>query len=228
MTLAWQTELRQTEKLVLLALADNANDEGQCFPAVATLMSRCCMTDRGVQKVIGALVHLGHLTQHFRPGKSTVYIVHPRTTVHPEQRFTPERQFAPPPNGGSPPPPNGSSPPEKKKTSSLEPSVESSLNHHGAVNGAKKSARAESEEPPPSNLNVEAWHRWEQYRREIRRPIKPVSVPAAQRKLAGFGADQGAVVEQSIANGWQGLFDLGRKATASRGFDTADEWRPSE
>jgi hypothetical protein len=33
-------------------------------------------------------------------------------------------------------------------------------------------------------------------------------VLAAQRKLAGFGAGQAAVVEQSIANGWQGLFPL--------------------
>jgi hypothetical protein len=77
--------------------------------------------------------------------------------------------------------------------------------------------------PPPSNLNVEAWHRWEQYRREIRKPIKPASLAAAQRQLAGFGSDQGAVVEQSIANGWQGLFAL--KPEATRAKREASEWR---
>lgn len=45
------------------------------------------------------------------------------------------------------------------------------------------------------------------YRKQIRRPIKPVSVPAAQLKLAAYGEDQAEVVEQSIANGWQGLFE---------------------
>lgn len=57
-------------------------------------------------------------------------------------------------------------------------------------------------------LNFEAWGRFEAYRREIRKPIKPGSVQAAQLKLAGFGADQAAVVEESIAQGWTGLFPL--------------------
>ena len=133
MTLAWQTELRQTEKLVLLALADNANDEGQCFPAVATLMRRCCMTDRGVQKIIGMLVQQGHITQHFRPGKSTVYIVHPRTAVHPEHGSprtvvhpTPEPPFTTTPERRDENPRTAVHPNLKK------PSIESSVNRQEA------------------------------------------------------------------------------------------------
>lgn len=59
-----------------------------------------------------------------------------------------------------------------------------------------------------AGLDLEAWSRFETYRREIRKPIKPASVLASQKKLAAFGAAQPAVVEQSIANGWQGLFEL--------------------
>jgi hypothetical protein len=55
-------------------------------------------------------------------------------------------------------------------------------------------------------LNQEAWSRWESYRREIRKPIKPASILAAQRKLAGFGSNQLATVENSIAEGYTGLF----------------------
>jgi len=72
----------------------------------------------------------------------------------------------------------------------------------------KNKTRAPAREPPPAGMDANAWNRWETYRREIRKPIKPASVQAAQRKLAGFGADQAAVVEQSIAQGWTGLFDL--------------------
>ena len=62
--------------------------------------------------------------------------------------------------------------------------------------------------PVTAGLDVAAWDRWVRYRMDIRKPIKPASMQAAQEKLAGFGADQAAVVEQSIANGWQGLFEL--------------------
>ena len=71
-------------------------------------------------------------------------------------------------------------------------------------------------------LDLKAWERWEAYRREIRKPIKPGSVQAAQLKLAGFGADQAAVVEESIAQGWTGLFPLKRAGDAKQKLT----WRP--
>lgn len=68
---------------------------------------------------------------------------------------------------------------------------------------------------PVEGLDPQAWERWLAFRAEIRKPIKPASVAAAQRALAKFGANQAAVVEQSIANGWQGLFDLKPGATTA-------------
>ena len=59
-------------------------------------------------------------------------------------------------------------------------------------------------------LDAPAWSRWTAYRAEIKKPLRPASLDAAARQLAKFGdsATQAAVVEQSIANGWQGLFAL--------------------
>lgn len=54
-------------------------------------------------------------------------------------------------------------------------------------------------------LDVAAWNRWETYRRGIRKPIREQSLEAAQKKLASFGSQQAAVVENSIAEGYQGL-----------------------
>jgi hypothetical protein len=53
----------------------------------------------------------------------------------------------------------------------------------------------------------EALGRWLAYRRQIRKTLKPASVEAAVKKLAGYGA-AGAVqsIDESISNGWQGLF----------------------
>jgi hypothetical protein len=70
------------------------------------------------------------------------------------------------------------------------------------------SAKTQADAELPPGLDPAAWSRWTDYRKQIRKALKPVSIPAAQRELAAFGADQAAVVEQSIANGWQGLFAL--------------------
>jgi hypothetical protein len=65
---------------------------------------------------------------------------------------------------------------------------------------------ARAREPVPEGLDIESWNRWEIYRRKSRKPIKPESVLAAQRKLAGFGSEQAAAVEHSIANGYTGIW----------------------
>ena len=83
MALAWEARLPITEKLVLLALADNASDEGHCFPSITTLVRKCGAAERTIYKTIDRLESLGHLTRHVRKGRSTVYDVHPCTTCTP-------------------------------------------------------------------------------------------------------------------------------------------------
>ena len=53
-----------------------------------------------------------------------------------------------------------------------------------------------------------AWEQWLDYRKKIKKPLKQVSYKLAQKKLAAYGDNQLAVVEQSMSNGWQGLFEL--------------------
>jgi len=57
-------------------------------------------------------------------------------------------------------------------------------------------------------LDTEAWDRWVSYRKAIKKAIKPASEHAMKLKLQSYGDNQSAVVEQSIANQYQGLFDL--------------------
>ena len=67
-----------------------------------------------------------------------------------------------------------------------------------------------------NELDEAAWERWVAFRKAIRKPIKPASESAMKLKLSRFGADQDAVVNQSIANQWQGLFDLKDKKKPDR------------
>jgi hypothetical protein len=66
-------------------------------------------------------------------------------------------------------------------------------------------------------LDEAAWEQWVAYRKAIRKTIKPASEHAMKLKLSRFGADQQAVVDQSIAGQYQGLFELHKKATPRPG-----------
>lgn len=52
---AWSLALPPTPKIVLLALADEANDDGYTFPSVAYLAQKCSLGDRTVQRVLRKL-----------------------------------------------------------------------------------------------------------------------------------------------------------------------------
>ena len=65
--------------------------------------------------------------------------------------------------------------------------------------------------PLVEGLDQEAWTEFVTFRSAIRKPIHQASAKAAQTRLVQFGLGDGgqlAVVHQSIANGWRGLFAL--------------------
>ena len=114
---------------------------------------------------------------------------------------------------------------DRDASQSVASSRNKSRQSQEVANVAHTEAEAEEEKNPPTpqggliGLDPSAWDRWLEYRRELRKPLKPASILAAQRKLAAFGCDQSAVVEQSIAQGWTGLFPLkSRSAGGGRGF----------
>lgn len=102
MSAVWECDaLDASERLVMLSLADHADDAGRCYPSVARLCRRTSMSDRGVQKVIARLVARGFIA--IRPnagqGGANLYTV----TATPEPRSPPNdvhprTTFAPPPN----------------------------------------------------------------------------------------------------------------------------------
>ena len=77
MSAVWDANIPPSEKLVLLALADCANDEGHCWPSAATLARKSGQGERTVRRAIQSLVAKGHLTQNPRNGTSPTYLVHP-------------------------------------------------------------------------------------------------------------------------------------------------------
>ena len=56
---AWQQAVSGSTKLVLIALADSASPEGECWPGRKAVAKMCGITDRSVTEHIGKLVILG-------------------------------------------------------------------------------------------------------------------------------------------------------------------------
>lgn len=94
MTAAWAVELPAGDKLVLLALADCANDEGQCWPGLATLSQKTGRCRRSLQESLRALDQAKHISRVENPGKGMNYTVHPVAKSAPVARNAPVAKSA--------------------------------------------------------------------------------------------------------------------------------------
>ena len=208
----WElTGLEPSEKLILLSLADNSNDSGVCWPSVSNMVRKTGLSERTVQGTVSALVMAGHLTRVQRSGRSTIYTVHPRNHCTPAMAAPPQ-PLHPTPAVAAPHPRNHCT--QNHQRTIIEPSegremaltVSSVPEPERSLARIKKGIRTLP--AVVANLDAEALETWVAYKREIRKPVRDASLPALAKKLAEFGEDQKAVVEQSIAFGWAGLFAL--------------------
>jgi hypothetical protein len=76
MTEVWaKAPFKRSDLLILLALADSANDEGVCWPSIATLAKRGRINRRNTYAALGKLEEAGWLERTSREGRSTIYTV---------------------------------------------------------------------------------------------------------------------------------------------------------
>jgi DNA-binding transcriptional regulator YhcF (GntR family) len=115
MTQAWKSKFGSTAKMVLLALCDNANDQGECFPSVSMLAEKCSLSERAVFKQLDMLEESGAIKRNGRTGRSTIYMLNPCTWFTPapdaplnDVHTTPERGSPTPLNVVHPTPERGS------------------------------------------------------------------------------------------------------------------------
>lgn len=110
MSACWPLQgMSPAQKAVLISLADQANDQGVCWPAVDSIAMRCCLSKRAVQQAIKWLRGAGIVSVEERQGRSTMYSVTPAAyappqEMHPSSICTPEAN-APTPADSAPPPP---------------------------------------------------------------------------------------------------------------------------
>lgn len=79
------------QKAVLISLADNANDQGVCWPSIPTIAKRVCASDRAVQNAIKWLESAKVVKANRANGRHTSYTVTPRSIFTPEG-YSPRRK----------------------------------------------------------------------------------------------------------------------------------------
>ena len=203
-------------KLVLLKLADNASDSGECWPSYQHIADQCEIARSTVKSHIRELEKAGLLRREFRKdgdlNKSNVFhLTLDGAADNPVGRQMTEGGAADNPpgaaddrGGGAADNPITSHSFEPVKEPVIEPTARKQKNTFSL----------------PAGLNLDAWNLWKCYRSENNlKAYKPVALgegAAASKLISLAGGDfatQMLIVKQSIENQWQGLFALKQQRT---------------
>ncbi|QXE08554.1 helix-turn-helix domain-containing protein [Pseudomonas sp. AN-B15] len=208
-------------KLVLIKLADNANDVGECWPSYQHIADQCEIGRSTVKVHIRELEKCGLLRREFRRkgelNQSNLFHL----------SLNSGSGAALPGAGDNPGGGAGAAP---RTSHSFEP-VKEPVKEPVAKAPSRKKSKAEKFDPltaKPTNVSATAWADWCQHRKEIRKSLTATTCARQAKTLAGHH-DADAVINQSISNGWTGLFPekvVAGGRTVGNGPDFYDQsWR---
>jgi hypothetical protein len=183
MTAAWTVDLPSNDKLVLLALADCANDEGVCWPGLSSLVAKTGRCKRSLQESLRALASAGHITRKENPGKGMLYTVHPVATSATGGKICTGSKKAHRPVAESAP----------------KPSVT-------VISSEAKASSPRARFCAPHGVSDE---QWAAFRKQRKKPINERSYILLCNKLSKLAEDgwpPGDMIDLAIERGWETVF----------------------
>ncbi|MDZ7320723.1 helix-turn-helix domain-containing protein [Kosakonia sacchari] len=219
-------------KLVLIKLADNASDSGECWPAVATIAYECEISSRSVQTHIRQLVKDGFVRVEERRDSSGVNrsnIYHLTFNNEGENPAPYQKQAQKQGAGAAPPGVNGAewegagaAPPgangaggegagaAPRISQLLDPVKEPKTPLNPPMGNLAKTKFDPLTVELPDWLSRSLWVEWVEYRKALRKPIKtPQGAKGSIRELEKYrsqGIGPELVISHSIAREYQGLY----------------------
>ncbi|MDR2325480.1 MAG: helix-turn-helix domain-containing protein [Acidovorax sp.] len=210
------------QKAVLISLADQANDDGYCWPSIKTISVRTCLSERAVQGAIRWLSEAGILRASERRGTSTVYQLTPAAYA-PLQEMRPAASAPPPPQEMHPAPAASAPPPPQEvhptpADAAPKPSMNHQLNHQGS-----KTPRQRAEPfARPDDVTVQTWADWLELRKAKRAPVTETVVEGARAEAQKAGMTLEAFLQVWCTRGSQGLQASWLKPGAMPGVAAGD------
>lgn len=192
-----------TDLLMLLAIADFADDDGRAYPSVPTLARKCRTTPRHTNRILAMLRESGELeirTNEGPKGTNLYRLVFERMT----NASAPLTNTSPRRMGPKPLTPT-SSPPDAQVPKPLTPtSDEPSLNHQGTVKEPSRKPRSSDSTALLHDVDPQRLADWEKVRKAKRAgPITSTVADGVRReaKQAGLTVDEALTI--CCERGWQ-------------------------
>jgi hypothetical protein len=218
----WNSDLPLGQKFVLLALCDRANDEGECYPSISTIATKCSMDERTVFRHIAALEEIGALSKIKRKGRSTIYTINPCHFVITD-KLSPLTKTTVTPDKLSPTPDKltGGRTDKLSPITINESSIEPSLNLK-----AKSESIFESELTLPDWLEKSEWDDFVKFRASIKKKMTNFAMRLMVKNLIKIASDHSPEIamEQmhtSMRSGWADVYPP--KAIPVTGLKTQSE-----
>lgn len=230
MALCWPLIMPAPTKSVLISLADQANDDGVCWPSIASIALRTCLSERTIYRCLAWLVDHGLMRSSARSGHSSIYTLlverlagmphsHPGMPhSHPGMPHSHGTSATQSPRTVSEPSKN------RQRTKNQNP-TESDLPEQGSTDSCptqvptgRKSNLPKTIPDLPPWLPKDEWETWRRFRKELRRPLTSESERRQIAQLERWkadGHDPLEIISTSICNGWQGLFEPKRQQQRS-------------
>jgi len=238
-TAMWRfSAYRGVKLIVLLALADWADDEGVCWPSILRIAEKARVTERGAQKIMRHLLEDG-VIDLIEPGGGRGY---PRTyrikgENHPAFNFLKGECEGPKTLRVETARGNRFSVNQKTKG---EPGGTRWVNagtikdERSDIAIRKEPSFESSSEPSvdlPDWISFESWSGFVKMRKAIRRPLTPQGAKLLIAKLGRFraaGHDPVVILDESTMNDWQGVYLPRQRGSHAEPRKTAREIRFDE
>lgn len=213
---AWDLAIDSTEKMVLMCLCDHANDDGLCWPSVATIGRKCSKSERTVQSALKWLNDNNYFRVEDRPGKGRLYFLNPRKICTPAKS-------APPQDLQDTPAKSAPHPRKSRTQTTIEPSRTVNRENAGASAGEDEQSEvrhASGRGWPeiPDWIPAEQWNGFIDMRKRKRANPTPRAIELLIIKLDRLrtaGNDPGQVLDQSTVKNWTDVFELKERSNGS-------------
>lgn len=200
MSMIWENGPKDpTEKLVLLAIADHANDDGVAFPSMVGIASKCSITDRGARGIVRRLEAGGWLKTEVgggRGGRSVYHVLRAETRNDKPGISNPEYQTR-------------NTKAENPERDDTKPGTVVPPNHHITIKEPSisnaRGADAECMSILSEAFGEEIAKAFLDHRKAKRAKLTPHAASLVVANLKGH-PDPKLVIETSILNGWTGVF----------------------
>ena len=188
-----------TRKLVLLKLADNANDKGECFPSYQHIADHCEVSRRSVISHIDVLIKMGLVEKKLRKNQdgssSNLYILHLEKG---------SENISPPSERISPPSENGSLPPSENISPITNHSINQSINHNTnlTVSNARTKKTSEFDLLEQFGIEGDLATDFVKHRKACKAPITKTALTGFKREAEKAGISIQQAVTIAIERGW--------------------------